>query len=71
MEKQGYREALERLDGLFPERMAISVKEASKVLKVSEDAIYDYIKRVKNPLPAKKLGGRVIIPITQFARWMC
>ena len=71
MEKQGYREALERLDNMFPEKVAISVREAAKALGVSEDIVRENIKKVRNPLPSKKIGGRVIIPITQLARWMC
>lgn len=71
MEKQGYREALERLDQRFPQKVAISVKEAAEALGVSEDIVRENIKKVRNPLPSKRIGGRVIIPITQLARWMC
>jgi excisionase family DNA binding protein len=71
MEKQGYREALERLDKRFPERDAISVKEAAVVLGISESTIRDAMKRKRDPFPSKKIGGRQVIPITQLARWMC
>lgn len=71
MEKKGYREAYERLDNMFPDKAAISVKEAAKALGVSEDIVRENIKKAKNQLPHKKIGGRVIIPITQLARWMC
>lgn len=71
MEKQGYRENLEFLVDKFPDKSAISIKEAAKTLDMSESTIRDAIKRRMNPFPAKKVGGRVIIPIPQLARWMC
>lgn len=71
MEKKGYREALELLVENFPERGGISVKEAAKFYGKNESAIYDAIKRKKNPMPAVKLGGSWVLPITQLARWMC
>ena len=71
MEKQGYRENLELLLERFPDRMAISVKEASVILGRSESSVRDAMKKKRDPLPSKKLGGSVIIPIAQLARWMC
>lgn len=71
MEKQGYREALGFLVDKFPNKVAISVKEAAQTLDMSESTIRDAIKRRRDPFPAKKVGGRVVIPITQLARWMC
>lgn len=71
MEKQGYREALELLRERFPDKMAISVKEAAVILGRSESSVRDAMKKVRDPLPHKKLGGSVIIPIPQLARWMC
>lgn len=71
MEKKGYREALELLCKTFPGRGGISVKEAAMFYGKSEGAIYDAIKSKKNPLPAVKMGGSLVLPITQLARWMC
>lgn len=71
MEKQGYRENLELLLERFPDRMAISVKEASVLLGRSESSVRDAMKTKRDPLPFKKLGGSVVIPIAQLARWMC
>jgi predicted DNA-binding transcriptional regulator AlpA len=71
MEKQGYREALELLVSYFPDRVGISVKEASQFFGKSVDAIYDAIKSKKHPLPAVKMGGSLVLSITQLARWMC
>ena len=71
MEKQGYRENLELLLDKFPDKVAISVKEASAVLGRSESSVRDAMKRRRDPLPFKKLGGSVVIPLPQLARWMC
>lgn len=71
MEKRGYREALELLMERFPDRVSISVKEAASVLGRSESTVRDAMKKSRDPLPYKKLGGSVIIPIPQLARWMC
>lgn len=71
MEKAGYREAYEQLRELFPDRVTLSVKETASVMGVSPGTVYSAIRRVQNPLPAKKLGGKcVIIPIAALARWM-
>lgn len=71
MEKQGYREALGFLSDKFPDKVAISIKEAAQALNTGESTIRDAIKRRRDPFPAKKVGGRIVIPITQLARWLC
>jgi predicted HTH domain antitoxin len=71
VEKKDYRVNLELLVGLFPERAAISVKEAAEVLDSNINTVYAAIKRRKDPLPSKKLCGKTVIPIAGFARWMC
>lgn len=71
MEKKGYREALGFLADKFPDKVAISVKEAAVALGRSESSVRGAMKRRRDPLPFKKLGGSVIIPISQLARWMC
>jgi excisionase family DNA binding protein len=71
MEKQGYRETLAFLTDKFPDKAAISIKEAANTLDMSESTIRDAIKTGKDHFPAKKVGGRVVIPIPQLARWMC
>lgn len=71
MEKQDYRINLERLVEMFPDRAAISVKEAATVLNSNINTVYSAIKRRRDPLPSKKLCGKTVIPIAGFARWMC
>lgn len=71
MEKEGYRESLNMLMEMYPGRVALSVKEVAQITDSNVSTIYDATKRVKKPLPSKKLGGKVVIPITSLARWMC
>lgn len=71
MEKEGYRESLNMLMEMYPGRVALSVKEVAQITDSNVGTIYEATKRVKKPLPSKKLGGKVVIPITSLARWMC
>ena len=71
MEKEGYREALDMLREMYPGRRALSVKEGAEATGSNIGTVYEATKRVKKPLPCKRLGGKVVIPITQLARWMC
>jgi excisionase family DNA binding protein len=71
MELVGYRENLELLRESFPDQTAISVEECARTLSVSERLVYDSIHAAKNPIPAIKVGRRIMIPIARLARWMC
>ena len=71
MEKSGYREMLELLTTTFPGKITITPKEAATVMNANIKTVYSAINRVKNPLPAKTLAGKIIIPITAFAQWLC
>lgn len=71
MEKTGYRDALEMLKDMFPGKAAITVKDAATVLGANTCTVYDAIKRKRNPLPSKKLVGKIVIPIPAFASWLC
>lgn len=72
MEREGYRESLGFLKEMYPGRAGISVKEAADLLGVHITTVYDSMRtQRKEPLPHKKLGGRVVIPIPALARWMC
>lgn len=71
MEKEGYRENLAMLTGLFPGKVTITPKEAAGVMSASDDVVYDAIKRKRNPLPAQRLSTKkIVIPIAGFARWL-
>lgn len=71
MERQGYREELGLLMQMFPGKVTLSVKEAASAMGASPDAVYDAIKRKKDPVPHKSVGkNRIVIPIAGFARWL-
>lgn len=70
MEKAGYREALTLLTERFPNRVAISVKEAAEVIGATEGTIRDAIRK-GNTFPSSRIGGRIVIPLSSLARWMC
>ena len=72
MELVGYRENLQMLNELFPDRVSIDVEECAKVLGVNVKTVYNSINRVHNPLPSVVVGNRKrMIPIARLARWLC
>ncbi len=71
MEKEGYRDALAFLIERFPDKGFLTVNEAAEFLGAHLTTVYDAIRRKKNPLPAKKVCGKIVIPIPALARWMC
>jgi hypothetical protein len=71
MEKQGYRETISFLVDMFPDRAALSVSETAKALGVAGSTVYNSMGRVKHPIPHKKIGGKIIVPISLLAKWMC
>ena len=71
MEKEGYRDALAFLIERFPDKGFLTVNEAAEFLGAHLTTVYDAIRRKRNPLPSKKLCGKIVIPIHALARWMC
>ena len=70
-EKAGFRENLERLAEIYPDKITLSVPEAARVLGVDKRTVVALIQ--KKTLPATNIssGGknkRYIIPITAIAR---
>jgi hypothetical protein len=70
LEKEGYRENLEFLSSMFPGRATLTVKEAAGIMSCTINTVYAAVKRRRFPLPSQKLGGKTVIPIPSFARWM-
>lgn len=71
MEKQDYRINYELLLKMFPDRVTISTGEAANVLGCAESSVRAAIKRVRDPLPAQKVGkSKWVISIPSFARWL-
>ena len=71
MEKQGYRDTLEYIESRFPDKNGLTVHDAAEFFGISESAVYDAIRRKKNPMPAVKVGGQWFLPFPLLARWMC
>ena len=71
MEKKGYRDTLDILCSRFPGKMALSVNEVASVLGASTSTVYDAVKRRYNPLPSKRLSGKIVVPIPALASWLC
>lgn len=70
MEKPGYRAQLEVLNEMFPDKVALSAKEVAKVLGCDVKTVYNAMITNKNPLPRKRIGGRVIITKSALANWL-
>lgn len=70
MEKVGYREQLELLTNMFPGKAAITVSETAVILGTRPGTVYQAIRRVKDPLPSRKILGKVLVPLTGLARWL-
>lgn len=51
------------------ERVALTVKEAAELARVSAKFFYALLKRRGGP-PHKRLGDRIIIPVDGFHRWL-
>ena len=71
MEKEGYRDCLELLCKKYPNKSTLTVQEAAAEMGAGVQTVYRNLKAAKNPIPHQKLGGKVIIPITKFAGWLC
>lgn len=75
-ELSGYRDLLELIRDMYPERTALNVEEAARALGVHRQTITAAIMRRSNPLPAQNISKgqkykTYIIPITALARWQC
>jgi hypothetical protein len=67
-EKEGYREQLESLRQRFPDREAIDIKEAAKIIGVCDRTLMS-----NSAFPKKYANGRsgkYIVPLVGLARWM-
>lgn len=64
-EKENFRDQLERIDAKFPDAETLTIEQ-----------VCTYLGRYRAPLlrdktfPAKKLGGKYIIPKVALARWL-
>ncbi|MBQ0125305.1 MAG: hypothetical protein KBS59_03155 [Clostridiales bacterium] len=65
LEPKGYRQALERLVDIFPERAAIGIEEASRALGMDRRVLLGC-----ESFPAKRIGKKYVIVLTELAIWM-
>ena len=71
-DKEGYRDQIERLAEIYPDKVALSVTEAAKVLGIDRRTVVVLIEQRK--LAAMDIASkqsknrRYIIPITAIAR---
>lgn len=72
MEKEGYREQLALLREIYPDRVTLTPPEVAKCLGWNIKTVRAALSRRVNPIPSQKQSAaRVVVPITQFARWLC
>lgn len=65
-EKDGFREQLELLQGLFPGVAAVDIKTCETLTGCERHTLMN-----DKTFPAKKVGGKYIVPLVALARWMC
>ena len=64
-EKQDFRDNLELITLLFPNRAALNVNEASELLGCHRDTLTN-----DKSFPLQKIKGKLIIPVVGLARWL-
>lgn len=64
-EAEGYRQQLELLTDLFPNRAALKITECETALNLDRRTLL-----ADRLFPAKKVCGKYVISITELARWM-
>ena len=68
----GYYEQLEFIKDLYPGVVSLSVKQCADLMGLDVRTVYAMTRRVKDPLPTKKVGTKkIVIPIPSLARWLC
>lgn len=64
-EPEGYRQQLELLTDIFPNRAALKIAECEDALNLDRRTLL-----ADRSFPAKKVGNKYSVPITELARWM-
>ena len=64
-EPEGYRQQLELLTDIFPHRAALKIAECEAALNLDRRTLL-----ADRSFPAKKVGNKYSVPITELARWM-
>ena len=50
------------------EKTILTVREISRILRISTGTTYDYVQ--KGLIPHVRLGGRILIPRARFEAWL-
>lgn len=64
-DREGFRDQLQSLREQFVGQEVLTLDQSSKLLGLDRAALLG-----DKDFPAKKVGKKYIIPITQLARWM-
>jgi hypothetical protein len=64
-EKENFRDVLEGLRERFPDREAISIAEASKLIGAHRQTLLG-----TKGFPCQRAGNKYVIPIVALARWL-
>lgn len=64
-DREGFRDQLQSLREQFVGQECLTLDQSSKLLGLDRAALL-----ADKEFPAKKVGKKYIIPITQLARWM-
>ena len=64
-EAEGYRPQLELLTDMFQGRAAITVNECQTALGIDRRTLL-----AEREFPARKIGGKYAVPLTELARWL-
>ncbi len=65
MEKELFRDHLERLRELYPGKEVITIAETCALLHINRHTLLQDKK-----CPAKQIGGRYVVPLINLARYM-
>lgn len=64
-EKEDFRSNLELLTQLFPNRITLTVNEASAVIDCDRDTLTN-----DKTFPVKRIKSKMVIPVVALARWL-
>lgn len=65
-EKEGFREQLQSLMERFPGKEAVGLEACCEMLDTDRRVLLK-----DKTFPAKKVGGKYMIPLVGLARWLC
>ncbi len=64
-EKEDFRGNLELLTQMFPNRVTLTVNEASAIIDCDRDTLTN-----DTTFPVKKIKSKLVVPVVALARWL-